>query len=64
MTIAYPDCGTLENLPQSGRAGIAVCRLCRSRLEVVSGRSIAAGLACAFSVFVLLFPANLAPLGR
>jgi paraquat-inducible protein A len=61
MTIACPDCGTLENLPQLGRAGIAVCRLCKARLEVVSGRSIAAGFACAVSVFALLFPANLAP---
>jgi paraquat-inducible protein A len=64
MTIACPDCGLLEDLPPLGPRNAAVCRLCRADLELTSGRSIAAALACTLATFVLLFPANLAPFLR
>ena len=62
MTIACPDCGLLEDLPPLGPRNIAVCRLCRAALELTTGRSITASLACTLAAFLLLFPANLAPL--
>ncbi|HLG86617.1 MAG TPA: paraquat-inducible protein A [Alphaproteobacteria bacterium] len=61
MTIGCPDCGVLEDLPPLSHGAIAACRLCKARLEVTRGRSIAAGFACSLAVFVLLLPANLAP---
>jgi paraquat-inducible protein A len=62
MTIACPDCGTLQHVPPLRRGSKAVCRLCRNRLELTSGRSIVAGLACALTTWLLLFPADLLPL--
>ncbi len=59
MTIACPDCGTLQQLPPLRRWDIAVCRRCSSRLERVNARSVSAALACALSTLLLLFPANL-----
>jgi paraquat-inducible protein A len=62
MTIACADCGTLQDLPRLPWGAIAVCPTCDHRLERTNGRSITAALACASATFVLLFPANLAPL--
>lgn len=59
MSIACPDCGTLQNLPTLRRGDIAVCRRCEARLERFNARSISASLACALSTLLLLFPANL-----
>lgn len=62
MTIACPDCGTLEDLPPLPRRGAAVCLLCEANLEKTSGRSVVAALACSTATFLLLFPSNLLPL--
>ncbi|HEY6578776.1 MAG TPA: paraquat-inducible protein A [Rhizomicrobium sp.] len=64
MTIACPDCGLLEDLPALAPRSAAVCRLCRADLELTTGRSVNAALACALGTFLLLFPANLLPLVR
>jgi paraquat-inducible protein A len=61
MTIACPDCGTIQDLPPLPSGAIAICRGCDDRLERTAGRSIDAALACAASTLVLLFPANLLP---
>jgi paraquat-inducible protein A len=61
MTIGCPDCGVLEDVPPLSHGAVAACRLCKGRLEVTQGRSIAAGFACSLAVFLLLLPANLAP---
>ncbi len=60
--IACPDCGLLEELPPRTPGTNASCRLCGGDLERTSGRSVAAGLACALGTFFLLFPGNLLPL--
>lgn len=62
MTIACPDCGTLQDLPPPRRGTRALCAQCGYTLERTSGRSITAALACSCATFVLLFPANLLPL--
>jgi len=62
MTIGCPECGALEDIPPLGPRMLARCRICHYPLERRSGRSITASLACAITTFVLLFPANLAPL--
>jgi paraquat-inducible protein A len=62
MTIGCPECGTVEDVPPLTSRAIARCRVCHYPLERRSGRSVAAALACALTTFVLLFPANLAPL--
>lgn len=62
MTIACTDCGTLQEIPPLPWGAIATCPTCENRLERASHRSISAALACACATFVLLFPANLAPL--
>jgi paraquat-inducible protein A len=59
MTIACPDCGTLQELPRLRRGDVAVCPCCRARLERVNARSINAALGCAIATLALLFPANL-----
>lgn len=59
MTIACPDCGTLQELPRLSRGDIAVCPRCEAHLERVNARSIQASLACALTALLLLFPANL-----
>jgi paraquat-inducible protein A len=64
MTIACTDCGTLQDIPPLPWGAIALCPTCERRLERTNGRSITAALACASATFVLLFPANLAPLMR
>ncbi|HEY2021039.1 paraquat-inducible protein A [Paraburkholderia sp.] len=62
MTIGCPECGALEDIPPLTSHTFARCRVCRYPLERRSGRSLDAALACAATTFVLLFPANLAPL--
>src|SRR5262249_26689924 len=64
VTIACPDCGTLEELPPLEPRSTAVCVRCTADLEKTSGRSIDAALACASATLGLLFPANLLPLMR
>lgn len=61
MTIACPDCGTIQDLPILPPGAIAMCRGCEERLERTAGRSLAAALACASATLILLFPANLMP---
>lgn len=62
MTIACPDCGTLQELPPLARGDAALCPSCRHKLERTNGRSTVAALACSLATFLLLFPANLLPL--
>ncbi|MEM5436015.1 paraquat-inducible protein A [Paraburkholderia diazotrophica] len=62
MTIGCPECGALEDIPPLTARMLARCRMCHYPLERRSGRSMSAALACAMATFVLLFPANLAPL--
>ncbi|MEX3786286.1 paraquat-inducible protein A [Paraburkholderia sp. BR14374] len=62
MTIGCPECGALEDIPPLAADTYARCRACHFPLERRNGRSQAAALACASATFVLLFPANLAPL--
>jgi len=64
VTIACPDCGTLEDLPALPARGTAVCIGCHAALEKTTGRSLSAALACALATFVLLFPVNILPLIR
>jgi paraquat-inducible protein A len=62
MTIGCPDCGALEEVPPLGPRMQARCVVCDTTLERTGGRSIGAALACALATFLLLLPANLAPL--
>ncbi|MGH8227265.1 MAG: paraquat-inducible protein A [Steroidobacteraceae bacterium] len=64
VTIACPECGSLEDLPPLPPRSTAVCIRCRGNLEKTSGRSIVASLACSVSTLLLLFPANTLPLLR
>ena len=64
MTIACPDCGTLEHLPPLPPRSTAVCVRCHGDLEKTSGRSIEAALGCALATLMLLLPVNLLPLMR
>ncbi len=64
MTIACPDCGTLEEIPRLSRRDTAVCVTCRSDLEKNNGRSVGAALACSLATLLLLVPANVLPLLR
>jgi len=64
VTIACPDCGTLEEIPRLLRRDTAVCIRCQSDLEKTNGRSLGAALACSLATFLLLVPVNVAPLLR
>jgi paraquat-inducible protein A len=64
VTIACPDCGTLEEIPRLLPRDAAVCIRCESGLEKTSGRSIGAALACSLATFLLLVPINVLPLLR
>jgi paraquat-inducible protein A len=64
VTIACPDCGTLQDLPPLSPRSKAVCRLCNRDLEKTAGRSITATLACSLATFLLLVPSNVFPLIR
>lgn len=64
MTIACPDCGTLEEIPRLLRRDTAVCIRCQSDLEKTNGRSIGAALACSLATLLLLVPVNVLPLLR
>jgi paraquat-inducible protein A len=62
VTIACPDCGTLEEIPRLGRRDRAVCVRCGAELEKTSGRSLPAALACSLATLLLLVPVNVLPL--
>lgn len=64
MTIACPDCGTLQDLPPLLPPATAVCCRCEADLEKTTGRSVTAALALAVATFLLLIPSNLFPLIR
>jgi paraquat-inducible protein A len=64
VTIACPDCGTLEEIPRLLRRETAVCIRCRTDLEKTTGRSLGAALACSLATFLLLVPVNVLPLLR
>ncbi|HEX8757607.1 MAG TPA: paraquat-inducible protein A [Steroidobacteraceae bacterium] len=64
MTIACPDCGTLEEIPRLLRRDTAVCIRCQSDLEKTNGRSVGAALACSLATLLLLVPVNVLPLLR
>ena len=64
VTIACPDCGTLEDIPRLLRRDTAVCVRCQSELEKTNGRSIGAALACSLATLLLLVPVNVLPLLR
>jgi paraquat-inducible protein A len=64
VTIACPDCGTLEEIPRLLRRDTAVCIRCQSDLEKTNGRSIGAALACSLATLLLLVPVNVLPLLR
>jgi paraquat-inducible protein A len=64
VTIACPDCGTLEEIPRLLPRDTAVCVRCQTDLEKTTGRSIGAALACSLSTLLLLVPLNVAPLLR
>ncbi|HVS78354.1 MAG TPA: paraquat-inducible protein A [Steroidobacteraceae bacterium] len=64
VTIACPDCGTLEEIPRLLRRDTAVCIRCRTDLEKTNGRSIGAALACSLATLLLLVPVNVLPLLR
>ncbi|HTH62929.1 MAG TPA: paraquat-inducible protein A [Paraburkholderia sp.] len=62
MTIGCPECGTLADLSPLDARSVARCRVCHYPLERRSGRSTQAALACTATTFILLLPANFAPL--
>ena len=64
MTIACPECGTLEEIPRLLRRDTAVCVRCQSDLEKTNGRSVGAALACSLATLLLLVPVNVLPLLR
>ena len=64
MTIACPDCGTLQDIPTLGPRMSAACLQCEADLEKRSGRSLTAALACSLGTFLLLIPSNVLPLIR
>lgn len=64
VTIACPDCGTLEEIPRLLPRDTAICIRCETDLEKTNGRSIGAALACSLATFFLLVPVNVLPLLR
>lgn len=62
MTIACPDCGTLQSIPPLPQRAVAKCRVCDLPLERTAGRSLDAALAYAVTTLILLFPANILPM--
>lgn len=64
VTIACPNCGSLQDIPALPPRSVAACHVCRGDLESTVGRSIPAAFACAFATLLLLFPTNVMPLLR
>jgi paraquat-inducible protein A len=62
VAIACPDCGTLLGIPPLPPRGSAFCVRCRAILEITSGRSVHAALACSLATLLLLLPVNCLPL--
>ena len=61
MTIACPDCGTIQLLRTPPPRASAHCARCEAVFERRAGRSVTAGLALAAATFILLIPANALP---
>jgi paraquat-inducible protein A len=61
MTIACPDCGTVQVLGAPPPDSVACCARCDGALERRAGRSLTAGLALASATLLLLIPANVLP---
>lgn len=61
MVLACPACGTIQTMPPPPQRAEVTCRTCGQVLEDTRGRSLDAGLACAFATLLLLFPANFLP---
>jgi paraquat-inducible protein A len=64
VTIACPDCGTLQDLPPLPPRSTASCQRCERDLENTSGRSLIATLAASIAIFLVLIPSNILPLIR
>ncbi len=64
MTIACSDCGTLQELPALLARSVAICPVCRNRMESRAGRNLAVAWICSTATFLLLIPANVLPLMR
>jgi paraquat-inducible protein A len=62
VTIACADCGTLQDLPRLEARSVAICPLCRNRMEARAGRNLTVAGICALATFLLLIPANVLPL--
>ncbi len=60
--IGCPDCGLIQKLPGNPGGGNLRCSRCARVLERMNGRSLDGALACSFTTFLLLFPANLLPI--
>jgi paraquat-inducible protein A len=64
MTIACPDCGTLQDVPILPPRAAAVCIVCDTHLERTSVLGLGGALALSLTTLILLFPANFLPLVR
>lgn len=62
--VGCPGCGLIQSLPRRAGRGRIECERCQAPLERTAGRSTDAALACAVTICILLFPANLLPLLR
>jgi paraquat-inducible protein A len=62
MTIACPDCGTLQDVPVLPPRAVAACVVCGAHLERTSIFGLSGALALSLATFILLFPANFFPL--
>ena len=63
FAIGCASCGAVQAVPRLAPHGVALsCRICDAQLERTTGRSLDAALASAGATFLLLIPANLAPL--
>ena len=60
--IACRDCGAVQQMPPAPRPGRLECCQCGHQLDRGGGHGLDAALACAFTTFLLLFPANLSQL--
>jgi paraquat-inducible protein A len=61
MTIACPDCGTVQQLGAPPPDSFACCARCEGILERRAGRSLTAGFAFASATLILLVAANALP---
>jgi paraquat-inducible protein A len=61
MTIACPDCGSLQDIPRLDSAGQASCYRCEGTLERRAGRSVTAAFALSAATLLLLVPGYALP---